>query len=154
MRRSFSILMFPTVARAKDQCQLARNETQVWCRSVSREKKAIFSDVRTAFEFFAYLFFVASWCSLITGLPFNMNSFSTSCFHFFPAICMYTNLIWTWTRISHTNFTTFSFFLLKFSRNELSRRQSAEILLNTRDWVLTEYFEARLAKNLVSNDKN
>ena len=55
MRRPFSILMFQTVARAKDQCQLARNETQVWCRSVSKEKSNIFwrSD---SLRIFSYLF--------------------------------------------------------------------------------------------------
>ena len=94
MRRPFSILMFQTVARAKDQCQLARNETQVWCQSVSKEKSNIFwrSD---SLRIFSYLFFVASSC-----LPFDMNSFSTSCFHFFSTICIYATGNFNWTRIS------------------------------------------------------
>ena len=111
MRRLFLVLMFPTVAKAKDQCQLARNETQVWCRSVSREKKQYFLTFGQPLNFFPTFF-----CCLLTQ-PLSRLAFQYEFLfnHLFPLF--FRNIyVCDWILHLNENFTnfihlTFSFIL-------------------------------------------
>ena len=72
MRRPFSILMFQTVARAKDQCQLARNETQVHMMPVCfQRKKQYFLTFRQPSNFFLPFFLLPPLACLSIWIPFQ-----------------------------------------------------------------------------------